>query len=339
MTDYRESVTPERVRAVSAFGFTERQARFLVTVMLHAGVFVERQYCAFAGISHGQKTHDFLVRLVGRRYATAITPGRLHRGRLFHVHYRPLYAAIDEPDNRHRKHRSLGRMVERLMILDAVLADGDYTWLATEHDKIAYFTLSLGTRLQRHEYPHLAFGEGAKKVVRYFPDKLPIGVDRNGGRRHLFVYLVTDDVPVDFRMFLLRHGELLRAVPEWTIRLLVPGPLRRAVPLYERALREELANPLSPATVEELRWFFRERGKAAQAGPSPADSRFREARRAFGAPRFRGLYRAWQQHGDPVLWAAQSPVLRDRLARDEGRVEIVCLSRQYLHLSPLVATA
>lgn len=40
----------ERMQAVAAFGLTERQAHFLVTVMVHAGVFLERQYCAFAGI-------------------------------------------------------------------------------------------------------------------------------------------------------------------------------------------------------------------------------------------------------------------------------------------------
>ncbi len=47
-------LTVARTQAIAAFGFTERQARFLVTVMLHSGVFVERQYCAFAGIGHGQ---------------------------------------------------------------------------------------------------------------------------------------------------------------------------------------------------------------------------------------------------------------------------------------------
>ena len=33
----------ERVEAIAAFGFTERQARFLLNVLLHSGVFVERQ--------------------------------------------------------------------------------------------------------------------------------------------------------------------------------------------------------------------------------------------------------------------------------------------------------
>ena len=50
-------MTPDdRVRAVVDFGFTERQARFLVTVMLHSGMCLLRQYTAFAGIVHGHKT-------------------------------------------------------------------------------------------------------------------------------------------------------------------------------------------------------------------------------------------------------------------------------------------
>jgi hypothetical protein len=60
----------ERVRAVANKGFTDRQARFLVTVMLHSGVCMDRQYCAFARIRHGQKTEDFFGGLVKERAAT-----------------------------------------------------------------------------------------------------------------------------------------------------------------------------------------------------------------------------------------------------------------------------
>ena len=58
-----EQIMSDRAEAVAARGFTERQARFLVTVMLHSGVFVERQYCTFSNIVHGQKTADFLRKL------------------------------------------------------------------------------------------------------------------------------------------------------------------------------------------------------------------------------------------------------------------------------------
>ena len=113
LRDLSDSARPERVNAVAIFGFTERQARFLVRVLVHAGVFLERQYCTFADITHGQKSHDFLAKLVGRGYATAITPGALHRGRLFHVQYKPLYEAIGEPNNRHRKPTELSALNRR----------------------------------------------------------------------------------------------------------------------------------------------------------------------------------------------------------------------------------
>src|SRR5580704_18562058 len=137
--------------------------------------------------------------------------------------------------------------------------------------QLAYFILGLlKTRLQKDEYPHLVFGEGDNHTVRYFPDKLPIGVQGDGGWRHVFLYLVTRDVPADFRMFLHRHAELLRALPEWTIRLLVPRRFRKAAALYRYAVRDEFATPLTPSTVEELEWYFPARQGGPQTSP-PAD--------------------------------------------------------------------
>src|SRR6202008_2154573 len=103
-------------RALASFGLTERQARFLATVMVHSGVFVGRQYAAFAGITHGQKVHDFVEKLLARRLATATAFGPTGRLRLFHVQHKRLYAAIGETDNRNRKPIGFGRAIERLMI-------------------------------------------------------------------------------------------------------------------------------------------------------------------------------------------------------------------------------
>jgi hypothetical protein len=60
----------ERVQAVAKKDFTERQARFLTMVMLHAGVCVPRQYARFCGIVHGEKTRRFFAKLVRLRYAS-----------------------------------------------------------------------------------------------------------------------------------------------------------------------------------------------------------------------------------------------------------------------------
>src|SRR4029453_3800103 len=125
----------ERMEAIAAFGFTERQARFLVKVLPHPGVFRERTCWSFGGIVHGQKSTDFIKTLVERRFATPITTGKLHRGRMFHVHYNPLWAAIGQPGNPPQKPAARGRMIERVILLDPVLDDRDFVWLGPSSDK------------------------------------------------------------------------------------------------------------------------------------------------------------------------------------------------------------
>ena len=334
-----ERLTAERTEAIAAFGFTERQARFLVEVLIHSGVFVERQYCTYAGIAHGQKTTDFLRTLVERGHARPIEVGARHRGRLFHLCHKPLYAAVGQADNRHRRRMPLGRMIERLMVLDAVLADRTLNWLGTESDKRNYFMRELQGRVELREFPRLMFGAGARSTTRYFPDKLPIGIQRDKWDEHVFLYLVTSPVPMDFRLFLLRHGELLRSLLRWRIRVLVPEPFARAIRQFGHAAREQLATPVPPASAEELEWLFRERQRRQEGPPEPPDDRFRRAVSMFRAPRFRALYRFWQQEGNTAGWTAQSHTLRDALTRQEGRVEFVRLGHQYFHLASLVGVA
>jgi hypothetical protein len=75
-----DQATTERATLLAPFGITERQAGFLATVMLHSGVFVGRQYAASAGITHGQKVHDFIEKLIVRRFVTPIELGSTGRG-------------------------------------------------------------------------------------------------------------------------------------------------------------------------------------------------------------------------------------------------------------------
>lgn len=330
----------ERVTAVKGNVFTERQARFLVTVMLHSGVCMIRQYCAFSNMVYGQTARDFFARLIDQRLATVCDCAH-KRARIFHIQHRALYEAIGEPDNRFRKPTPMGRAIERLMLLDAVLASRELTWLATERDKLAHFTILLGTQLRREELPQLTFGQEGNITVRYFPDKLPIGLDPDG-RTHVFVYLVTRSAPVDFRAFLFRHAELLRALPRWTVRLVVPPHFEKATDAYLSAWRQELAAPLRLSTVQELGWFFEQQRARSEGAPpvfGPDPARYAQARLAFGAPRFRALYRSWLREGSAALDATASPALADAIGRGTGRIESQVLPRAYLHLSPMVGTA
>jgi len=329
----------ERTRRVVAFGFTERQAAFLIEVMLHSGFFLGRQYCTFARIVRGQKLVDFLDKLTSRKLATPYLCGH-NKARVYHLHHAGLYEAIEQRDVRFRKRMALGRAVERLMILDHVIAHREFRWLGSEQDKVAHFLTS--TSLGQEALPRLAFGVESDITVRFFPDKLPIGVSLDG-RRHAFLYVLVNPLPHDFRVFLRRHAELLRALPAWSVQLLVPvdqsgreGRAQQLAEVYDKAFRQELAAPLDAVTATELRWFSDARSLGASA---VEDHRMRRAQRIFGTPRFRALRRAIELDGHRAVDVAASRSLADAIDRSEGRLERHDLRRQYFHLTHLVGSA
>jgi hypothetical protein len=329
----------ERVKRVAGFGFTHRQAAFLVEVMLHSGFFLGRQYCTFARIVRGQKLVDFLHKLTSRKLATPYLCGH-SKARVYHLHHAALYEAIEQRDVRFRKRMAVGQALERLMILDHVITHREFRWLGSEQDKVAHFLTT--TSLERDALPRLAFGVTPNVTVRHFPDKLPIGVSPDG-RMHAFLYLLVNPVPYDFRVFLRRHAELLRSLPAWSIRLLVPvqqtdrdGWAQHLADDYEGAFRQELAAPLDTVTANELRWFWEARTLGSGV---VEEKRMRRARRIFGTPRFRGLRRALELDGPRAVDVAMSRSLADAIERKEGRFERHEMRRQYLRLSHLVGTA
>ena len=78
--------------------------------------------------------------------------------------------------------------------------------------------------------------------------------------------------------------------------------------------------------LDDLRWYFHAR-RAAPKGPH---ERFDQAARAFRAPRFQALYRAWLERGESVLDATLSPVLADALSWETGKLETHVLPHSYV---------
>jgi hypothetical protein len=323
--------TAGRVAALVAQGYTPRQAAFLVRVMLHSGFCMPRQYCAFAGIARGQNVAEFFGRLVSRRCATPYPCGH-NKARIYHLHGVKLYEAIGQRDVRFRRRSSLPRAIEGLMLLDHVIAHPGLSWLGTENDKLAHFLTA--TPLRKEQLPKLVFGQAGQSTTRFFPDKVPVGVTPDG-RHYVFVHLATAATAHDFRAFLRRHAEVFRVLTDWSVRLLVPRHLRACLPQYEHAFSDELVNAVMPRVADELRWYF----KLAPNAPPPDRTRLLRARRVFGSAKFRALRRAWEVDGDRAIDMAASSGLRDAIERGEGRLECLELSRQYLHLSPLVGSS
>jgi hypothetical protein len=300
--------------------------------MRHAGVCLLRQYSTFAGIVHGQKTRAFFDKLVSRRYASAYAC-RHNRGRVYHVHHFALYKAIHEPHSAHRRPVSAGRVPERLMMLDTVLANPELDWLASAGEKLAYFTHA-SCAVPVGKLPRLSAHAGPASTQHAFPDKLPIGIAADG--RAVFVYVVFPSVRDDLRAFLRRHAPMLQTVPNWTLRLVFPQIIAHAYAGLQVVMRDELETPLHPRTVEELKWYFQRLRAMSSPSLRPTDERFRRAADAFERPRFYALYRRWLKDGDQALESISSSVISEALAAGTGRIECLLLPHRYDHLSPLV---
>jgi hypothetical protein len=320
----------ERVQAVARRGFTERQARFLTSVMLHAGVCVPRQYARFCGIVHGAKTRKFFAKLV-RLGIASMYDCRHNRARIYHVTQRALYAAIGEPDSTFRRRMSINRAIQRLTVLDAIVEDPDLVWLATAEDKGAHLTAIAS--VAPADLPHAVVGEGAERKVRYFPDRFPIGINLAG--RGVIVYVFSEPELNDFRVFLERHAAVLRALPAWTLRLVAPPDLPSIGDRARRVVEQHLMSPLRAVTVDEMRWYFEQLRSAA-----PSDMpRFERARSGFSTQHAQVIYKLWKQDGDAALVSVGSDAIRQAVAAGHGGIEVLELGHRYGHLSPLAAVS
>ena len=305
----------DRVRRVSGNRLTERQARFLVTVMQHSGVCVPRQFPAFAGIKHGQRTVDLFERLVRWGYAVAY-PCRHHRGRVYHIRYKPLYRAIGDADSRFRRPMSAAQVVDRLAMLDALIGTPNVTWLGGAEDRQAHFA------------------GGLPEVVKH----LPVGVEPDG--RVVLLFLVMRDRLDEFRVFLQECSSFLSRRPTWTIRVVLARQFQWLSKLYDDKFRYDLGP--GPRHMDELRWYFQQRQAVSQdpqALREEDEERYYEDRFAFGERRYQTVYKRWLKEGEQVLELLSSRVIPDSIASGAGRLECAVLPFSYRLLSPLVDVA
>jgi hypothetical protein len=278
------------------------------------------------------------AKVTAHRFATAHRCWR-RGGTFFHVHYKGLYRAIGEPDDRHRRRLTIPRAIERLMLLDVVLEQTDVAWLATEREKVQYFVSEHQCELR--DLPCLRFGEGSRQTVRHFTDKLPIG-RRHDDQGVVFVYLVADPKTTPFRRFLASHLRLFHRLRRWTLQLVFPRFLAPSQARFERVANDLFAPPLRLAVVDEFRWLCEQRRVLAQTRtpiPAAVQERYARAQRAFGAPRFWSAYDRWVADGEVSFHALLSPLLRDAWQRRDVRVITQMQPHSYLNLARAVITA
>ena len=323
----------ERVQAVVSLGFPERHARFLVTVALHSGYCVRRQYETFAGIRYGKNVRYFLDGLVASGLAERFTV-RADRGHVYHLFSRRLYRALGDEDNRNRRRASVAHIARKIMLLDYVLARPDVAWFATEQEKVDLFINRFDVPTER--LPHRAFG-GARSddpATHYFVHKLPVFLEPSCEMPH-FVYLAADGSAGAFETFLDDHRQLFSALPSWCVVAVGSRRLDHFRAAFANAMRTSATASEVPTT--DLLWYFSrrqtiERGDVALI-PVGDLHRFRELREKLGTGRDDSLYRAWVQTGHLPLG------MSDRQQSTSGSLLIETLPFSYDRFGSLPGVA
>jgi len=303
----------ERIEALRAFGYSEREATFLCLAALHGGYFLRRQYCQFLGKETSGSAAALIERAVAKEHVKVSTYA--NSTHVYHLCTRPFYAALGQVDNRNRRDRQPTTIKNKLMGLDFVLAHPENQYLATEQEKVDYFSGSL--KIAPAALPAKLYPSAKTDAVtsRYFVDKYPI-----------FITATTTDLPspkvsfcfVDeglmtvsrFETYLDQYGELFRILRGFHVVYIATRPL--LFQAAERTFQHLFGNQTNPADgqskdsrVTRMLEYFEARHLYESKQFTSFDRakliRFRDQRQEFLGPETEALFERWRAGSDRTL--------------------------------------
>jgi hypothetical protein len=320
----------ERAEVLRWFGYTPRQAAFLATVLVHGGYFLRRHFAAFLGRQDGGLITDFVQRLVRNGH------GRRHVFRrnteVFHVFARRLYQSIDEPDCRYRREVSLATMVERLMVIDLVLAHGNATFLATEREKVNFVLGRAPAELFPGRWTSAPNAPGSPRT-HVFVDKAPLFLEPTGGPLHVPYMQGPAATLAGFGHLLKDYERLLTRIEPVTVVFCTAGDHGFADAAATLFARWRTTRPFVLDDVPESIWrgelvaYFEARRRVESArGVAQSDvdaTRLASGRLHFAEPRLERLYDRWTTLGHAAIEAFCVNERVPRLEHVGFRVEVL----------------
>jgi len=305
----------ERQEVLLGFGYTAREAPFLVTAALHGGYFLRRQFCQFIGKEAGGTANALIEKLLGRKHAS-VTVG-CNNTKLYHLCSRPFYAAIGEEDNRNRRERPPFAIKNRLMGLDFVLAHPENRYLATEREKVECFTATLG--IEQRLLPTKRFTSQKTKDTtdRYFVDKYPIFVPLESTSQAVSFCYVDEGMVTGSRFdsYLEQYRSLFCALTQFHV--IYAADRDRSFRLAERQFERFLTELNGAATGRTIDPHIRRMLDHFEARSLYEAQQFesfdrakliqlRNDREEFRSPKYEALYQRWKTDGEAAIVAPLS---------------------------------
>ena len=165
-------ILPIHMEALRYFGYTEEEARFLYLVATHSGYFTCQQFLQFIKTKPGKRNVAFARKVVEKKHASSRE--YLRQGRVFHLFSRNLYEAIGRENVRFRRVHSTEYIRTRLIALDFIIRNQEFTYLESEEQKLSLFCDQMG--IDKKVLPHKRYSGAIKDKYtdHYFVDKFPI---------------------------------------------------------------------------------------------------------------------------------------------------------------------
>jgi hypothetical protein len=299
----------DRTRALEGFGYIRSEAAFLCLAALHSGYFRRRQFRRFAGASRGYRDDLLIEKIISNKHGQVYGSGK--KTIVYHLRSRPFYSPIGEPDNRHRRERPPFGVKAKLMAFDYVLANQKHRYLATEEEKVGYFTGELGIRIDSLPRKIYSSRKTESTTDRYFVDKFPIYL--SGSSRQLVVSFCYVDEGViatpGFETYLKQYMALFRALGRF--RVIYVATKEHSFRLAEKTFyhffdpsRRDKTDTNESSRARLLDYFRLEhlyRAEQFELLDAAKLEELRSLRKEFKGEKFESLFGLWRERGEEAV--------------------------------------
>jgi hypothetical protein len=289
-------ILPIHTEALRYFGYTEEEARFLYIVATHSGYFTCQQFLQFINTKPGKRSVAFARKVVEKTHATA--KEYLRHGRVFHLFSRNLYEAIGKEDVRFRRVHSTEYIRTRLIALDFILRNQDFTYLESEEQKLFFFCDQLG--IDKKLLPRKRYSGAIKDnfTDRYFVDKFPMYYNSASSLAPVVTFSFIDpgfESLDSFRTHLDAYLNLFTKLQSLNFHYIATRDtnFERAKKVFHGTL-QRLWNPDGPSG---LLHYFRTRRTWDEKNYGKLNHEdiafINDGKERFGSPELENLYRRW----------------------------------------------
>ena len=293
-----------RIAALESIGYTRREAEFLCLAALHGGYFLRRQYCQFLDRAVGGTAAALIGKLSANGHATAKAGCR--NTMVYHLGSRPFYSALGQEDNRNRRERPPVAIRNKLMALDYVLDHPERRFLATEDEKVDYFSGVLRVAISELPTKEFRSPSATLSTPHYFVDKYPLAP---AGQRSPVVFTFIDEgiaTASRFESHLKRYARLFAALSSFELVYVATseGPFRVAQRCFEAFFGTSNGNGKT-IDPDRLIAHFQDRLDYGQRRFEGFDRdrllAFRDARREHAGLAYDRLFELWKAGGEAAI--------------------------------------